>query len=1011
MKILFFIFLVLNLTFLGVFSSVQAQETDSQALIQTLQEQIKALQTRITEMQKELENLFSQAKELEVTLQFTQTLSSGVKNEEVKQLQELLAKDPEIYPEGKVTGFFGSLTQQAVKRFQEKYGIETVGSVGPKTRAKLNELYGKATPAIPAIPAVPTEEPAVTAIPAQPATTTTATTTIATPAIPAIPAVPAQPATTTTATTTPATPAIPAIPATPTMTTQPAPDTTAPVISNIQTSNITATSAVTSWSTNEASDSMVQYGLATSYGSTASSTASVTSHQISLSNLASSTTYHYRVKSTDSSNNQALSQDQTFTTATSTPAVITPTATATTSPIVSDFATCGQNVKNVPADYATIPQAIEAAQPGDTVKVAAGTYVYGAVTPTHEHPFYAPIAMKSGICLEGEGVDQTIITVSDTSGIRVADVSYVTIKNLTVKNSGGRWILASEGAGITVSRSNNIKIESCRLTGNKENNGGGLFVGNSQDVSVSRCLIDNNYAQNIGGGVDVGSSIVTLTYVTIVSNSASYTGWGVPQTTGGVYLAGFESRLTIQNSIIWGNSGADFYSLPEYGSAIYTVRYSDVEGWSGGTGNISLDPKFVSAADYHLQSTSPAIDMGVYPYIAPLDITPPVISNIQVSNITQTSATISWTTNENGDSVVNYGLDISYGSSAVGTTSTTTHPVNLSNLASRTTYHYKVSSTDNAGNKAESDDQTFTTQNPITNYITVSPSSVTPLSGISGFGSLYAGKVAWRDSSNNIKYWDGITSQTLGSNGRSVPSLYNGTVAWCDNNYNLQYWNGSTTQQIASGCYSNPSLYNDKIAWEGGQQSIKYWDGSAITTIWSGGWIRGISLSDGKIAWSGGDNIYYWDGNSSRIISTNETGPMNTTPSLYNGTIAWAGGISGSTSYYIWYWNGSTIQKISVVGDTSAPSLSAGKIAYQADVNGYNIFYWNGLNTYQITTSGLTKNPSLYNGNLIYTYNNAQIYYWDGSIPSAAISFENQLASIAAAVVRLAEEIKKLLGR
>lgn len=47
---------------------------------------------------------------------------------------------PDVYPEGLVTGYFGSLTEKAVKRFQTKYGIEQTGFVGPQTRSKLNSL-------------------------------------------------------------------------------------------------------------------------------------------------------------------------------------------------------------------------------------------------------------------------------------------------------------------------------------------------------------------------------------------------------------------------------------------------------------------------------------------------------------------------------------------------------------------------------------------------------------------------------------------------------------------------------------------------------------------------------------------------------------------------------------------------------------------------------------------------------------------------------------------------------
>lgn len=61
----------------------------------------------------------------------------------------MLAEDAAIYPEGKVTGYYGTLTQAAVERFQVKYQIvssgtpETTGygQVGPTTRNKLNEVY------------------------------------------------------------------------------------------------------------------------------------------------------------------------------------------------------------------------------------------------------------------------------------------------------------------------------------------------------------------------------------------------------------------------------------------------------------------------------------------------------------------------------------------------------------------------------------------------------------------------------------------------------------------------------------------------------------------------------------------------------------------------------------------------------------------------------------------------------------------------------------------------------
>ncbi len=76
----------------------------------------------------------------------TRTLVTGSVGADVRRLQEILARDPEVYPEGLVTGRFASLTLAAVKRFQVKHGIAKpgvlgYGVVGPATRAKIAELH------------------------------------------------------------------------------------------------------------------------------------------------------------------------------------------------------------------------------------------------------------------------------------------------------------------------------------------------------------------------------------------------------------------------------------------------------------------------------------------------------------------------------------------------------------------------------------------------------------------------------------------------------------------------------------------------------------------------------------------------------------------------------------------------------------------------------------------------------------------------------------------------------
>lgn len=104
------------------------------------------------------------------------------------------------------------------------------------------------------------------------------------------------------------------------------PDTTPPVIANVIASNVTGSSAVVSWNTDEPSNSVVEYGTTTAYGSAVSDFASVTAHLVNLAGLANNTLYHYRVRSTDVAGNTATSADHTLQTGIL--AVYAPAATA-----------------------------------------------------------------------------------------------------------------------------------------------------------------------------------------------------------------------------------------------------------------------------------------------------------------------------------------------------------------------------------------------------------------------------------------------------------------------------------------------------------------------------------------------------------------------------------------------------------------------------------------------------------------------------------------------------------
>ena len=258
-----------------------------QKQIEKLQEKIAELQAKIQEIQSgksndndededengDEDNITASTTSITITAPiFTKSLRKGLKDVETENLQAFLKEFPDIYPEGLITGYYGELTERAVRKFQKKHGEDDDGIIGPKTRKLLNwriqELLtqgagnsGKIPPGLLHAPGIWKK--------------------IAT-------------------------------------STPPVLDTTPPVISDINATSITATTTSIIWTTSEVANSLISY--ATSSPITpenktdVSDSNYVTNHDIDLMNLTASTTYYYMITSKDSSNNTATSTEYSFTT-------------------------------------------------------------------------------------------------------------------------------------------------------------------------------------------------------------------------------------------------------------------------------------------------------------------------------------------------------------------------------------------------------------------------------------------------------------------------------------------------------------------------------------------------------------------------------------------------------------------------------------------------------------------------------------------------------------------------
>jgi hypothetical protein len=264
----------------------QTGVTSSIAEIQKLLAEIAVLQGQLAEIQNQQAQL---KQEIIQSLRLARQLGKGMSGEDVKLLQEILATDPSIYPEGLVTGFFGSLTEDAVRKFQAKNGLEQAGRVGPQTLERINKLLADGAGKSGRVPPGFLISPGIARKIGQ-------------------------------------TPTIPEGQVLPRGISQKiefgqnkVADNTPPVIGNLGAiSNSSGATVTISWITNKPSVSKIWFStispVAIDVNPSTSSPAYTTNHLTNFAGLNAGTTYYYIVSSTDKAGNTSMSAEQSVTT-------------------------------------------------------------------------------------------------------------------------------------------------------------------------------------------------------------------------------------------------------------------------------------------------------------------------------------------------------------------------------------------------------------------------------------------------------------------------------------------------------------------------------------------------------------------------------------------------------------------------------------------------------------------------------------------------------------------------
>jgi len=120
-------------------STLETNTKTEQQIIGELLGKIEFLKREIAKLQLQLAMIETNQSNQYCSV-FPGDLYYGMTSPDVKCLQQFLANlGSNIYPEKLITGYFGPLTQAAVKRYQALEGIITTGYFGPLTRAKVNQ--------------------------------------------------------------------------------------------------------------------------------------------------------------------------------------------------------------------------------------------------------------------------------------------------------------------------------------------------------------------------------------------------------------------------------------------------------------------------------------------------------------------------------------------------------------------------------------------------------------------------------------------------------------------------------------------------------------------------------------------------------------------------------------------------------------------------------------------------------------------------------------------------------
>ena len=414
------------------------------------------------------------------------------------------------------------------------------------------------------------------------------------------------------------------------------------IITNI-TNSTTLDTGTVSWWTNNTASSTIDYGTTASYGLSSTSNSLVNSHSTILSGLSASTTYHYKISSTDNYGNFATSSDHTF---------------ITRANIVANAPTIG------------------------TATAGDGGAIINYTAPSSNN---SPDILDYLITSSPGNITAT--TTSSSSAMIIGLTNGVAY-TFTVK--------ARNSAGYSASSS---PSNSVTPVANPASANGLMIYGDSLTYDW------HDYSWNTTNTFESTERAYAGMY-SIKSVMDAYGGFNISYWPR-LDVSSYESlhfsiyspsALTVKTTMYDASS-----------SPMIAVERSLSSGWNNITIAMSeLNPEKKIVSGFSITNYSGSTNTYYLDDIKLIDTNSPFMSSI-TSVPTSITATINWVTNKPADSVIYYGTTTNYGNISTSSLLVDSHSINIINLATSTTYHYIIVSTDASNNTSTSSDQTFTT--------------------------------------------------------------------------------------------------------------------------------------------------------------------------------------------------------------------------------------------------------------------------------------------------------------